>query len=77
MVDAEIKFIFLKTPQIKHRFISLIKNKNFPVIRKEIYCAESVGNAYEFHGDSYSGAVDIDDFDTAIREGYVSLVLDS
>jgi hypothetical protein len=69
-------FVFLKTPQKKHRFISHVKNKNYPVIRHEIYSAKSVGETYEFFGKSYSGIVSVDDFKTAIREGYVSLVVD-
>jgi hypothetical protein len=69
-------FVFLKTPQKKHRFISHVKNKNYPVIRLEIYHAKSVSETYDFFGKSYSGIVAIDDFKIAIREGYVSLVAD-
>jgi hypothetical protein len=69
------RFFFLKTPQKKHRFISHVKNKNYPVIRLEIYRAISVGETYDFFGKSYSGIVAVDDFKTAIREGYVSLVV--
>lgn len=76
MVNAELKFIFLKTPQIRHRFVSQIKNSNlFPVVRDETYYANLVGEKYEFFGRSYSGFVNVDDFNKAIREGYVSLVI--
>jgi len=76
MESPEFMFVFLKTPQKKHRFISHVKNKNYPVIRLEIYHAKSLGETYDFFGKSYSGIVAIDDFKTAIREGYVSLVAD-
>jgi hypothetical protein len=46
----------------------------FPVIRHEVYLARLEG---EFFGKSYSGTVDVDDFNLAIREGYVSLVIES
>ena len=76
MDNTEFMFVLLKTPQKKHRFISHVKNKNYPVIRLEIYYAKSVGETYDFFGKSYSGIVAFDDFKTAIREGYVSLVAD-
>ena len=77
MTTADLKFVFLKTPQIRHRFNSHDKHNIFPVIRHEIYYAKFNGEAYEFYGKSYSGQVAIDDFNRAIREGYVSLVVDS
>jgi hypothetical protein len=49
----------------------------FPVIRHEVYLARLEGETYEFFGKSYSGTVDVDDFNLAIREGYVSLVIES
>jgi hypothetical protein len=71
-------FIFREIHEIAifDRFISHVKNKNYPVIRLEIYYAKSVGETYDFFGKSYSGIIAIDDFKTAIREGYVSLVAD-
>lgn len=77
MPNAQLKFIFLKTPQIRHRFNSHNKNNIFPVIRHEIYHAKLEGEMYEFFGKSYSGTVGVDDFNLAIREGYVSLVIES
>ena len=76
MNNAQLKFIFLKTPQMKHGFISHIKN-NYPVIRQEIYYTNSVGDTYEFFGKSFSGVVSISAFNYAIQQGYVSLVLDT
>jgi len=67
----------LKTPQIRHRFSSGKNHHAYPVIRHEIYHAKLVGDSYEFFGRSYSGVVSVDDFHAAIREGYVSLVLES
>jgi hypothetical protein len=77
MANGQLKFIFLKTPQIKHRFSSGKNQLIYPVIRDEIYHAKLVGNSYEFFGRSYSGVVNADDFNFAIRGGYVSLVLES
>lgn len=77
MPYAQLKFVFLKTPQIRHRFNSHNKHNIFPVILHEIYHAKLEGETYEFFGKSYSGTVHVDDFNMAIREGYVSLVIDS
>ncbi len=77
MPNTQIGFIFLKTPQIRHRFSSHNKHNIFPVIRHEVYRATLDGDDYEFFGKSYSGTVHIDDFNLAIREGYVSLVIES
>jgi len=77
MANGQLKFIFLKTPQVKHRFSSGKNQLIYPVIRDEIYHAKLVGDSYEFFGRSYSGVVDADDFHAAIREGYVSLVLET
>jgi len=77
MANGQLKFIFLKTPQIRHRFSSGKNHHAYPVIRHEIYHAKLVGDSYEFFGRYYSGVVSVDDFHTAIREGYVSLVLES
>jgi hypothetical protein len=77
MTNGQLKFIFLKTPQIRHRFSSGENHHAYPVIRHEIYHAKLVGDSYEFFGRSYSGVVSVDDFHTAIRGGYVSLVLES
>ncbi len=75
MINAELKFIFLKSPQIRHRFRSHNKHNIFPVIRHEIYYAKLSGDYYEFFGGSYSGEVAVADFNTAIQEGYVSILL--
>lgn len=77
MPNTQIRFIFLKTPQIRHRFSSHNKHNIFPVIRHEVYLARLEGETYEFFGKSYSGTVNVDDFNLAIREGYVSLVIES
>ena len=77
MNNSELKFIFLKTPQVKHGFISYEKNNNYPVIRHEFYYANSVGDTYEFFGKSFSGIITITAFNYAIQQGYVSLVLDT
>ncbi len=77
MLDRHLKFIFLKTPQIRHRFSSSNSQHIYPVIRHEIYHARLVDDTYEFFGRSYSGKVKVEDFNVAIREGYISLVLDS
>ena len=74
---SELKFVFLKTPQLRHKFMSHDKHNVFPIIRHEVYYAKLVGESYEIFGRSYSGAVAIDDFNQAIQEGYVSLVIDS
>jgi hypothetical protein len=76
MANGQLKFIFLKTPQIKHRFSTGKNQLIYPVIRHEIYHAKLVGDSYEFFGRSYSGVVSVDDFHAAIREGYISLVLE-
>jgi hypothetical protein len=77
MLDGHLKFIFLKNPQIRHRFSSSNSQHIYPVIRHEIYHARLVDDTYEFFGRSYSGKVKVEDFNVAIREGYISLVLDS
>jgi hypothetical protein len=77
MGNSELKFVFLKTPQLRHKFMSHDKHNIFPIIRHEVYYAKLVGESYEIFGRSYSGAVAIDDFNQAIQEGYVSLVIDS
>jgi hypothetical protein len=76
MANGEVKFVFLKTPQIKHHFRSHNKHNISPLIRHEIYYAKLVGGNYEIYGHSYSGSVEVDDFHRAIQEGYVSLVID-
>jgi hypothetical protein len=77
MTSAYLKFVFLKTPQIRHRFSSNNSQQVFPVIRHEIYYAKLSGETYEFFGKSFSGTVKVDDFNMAIHEGYVSLVIES
>jgi hypothetical protein len=77
MTNGQLRFIFLKTPQIRHRFSSNNSQQIFPVIHHEIYNAKIVGDSYEFFGRSFSGVVKVDDFNLAIREGYVSIVLES
>ncbi len=77
MTTAELKFVFLKTPQLRHKFLSYDKHNIFPIIRHEVYYAKLVGESYEIFGRSYSGAVAVDDFNQAIQEGYVSLVIDA
>lgn len=77
MKNADLKFVFLKTPQIRHRFKSHNQHNIFPIIRHEIYYAKRAAESYEIIGKSYSGQVAIDDFNLAIQEGYVSLVVDS
>jgi hypothetical protein len=77
MGNSELKFVFLKTPQLRHKFMSHDKHNIFPIIRHEVYYAKLVGESYEIFGRSYSGAVAIDDFNQAIQEGYVSLVIDA
>ena len=77
MKNADLKFVFLKTPQIRHRFKSHNKHNIFPVIRHEIYYAKREGEQYEIIGKSYSGTVLVENFKYAIQEGYVSLVVDS
>jgi len=77
VTNLQLKFFFLKTPQIRHRFNSHNKHNIFPVIRHEIYHAKLAGETYEFFGKSFSGTVTVDNFNMAIREGYVSLVIDS
>jgi len=76
VLEAPIKFIFLKTPQIRHRFNSHNQNNLFPIIRHEIYYARLIDETYEFSGRSFSGSVHVNDFMLAIREGYVTLVTD-
>ena len=77
MINPQLKFVFLKTPQIRHRFSSNNSQQIFPVIRHEIYHAKLAGETYEFFGKSFSGTVTVDNFIMAIREGYVSLVMES
>ena len=76
MNNAQLKFIFLKTPQKKHGFIPYVKN-NHPAIRHEVYYTNSVGVTYEFFGKSFNGVVSIDNFNLAIQQGFVSLVLET
>ena len=76
MFEVPIKFIFLKTPQIRHRFTSHNQKNIFPVIRHEIYYASLVDNMYEFFGKSFSGSVSVDDFNLALREEYIAMVTD-
>ena len=75
MNSSTIAFVFLKMPQIRHRFISHNLANAFPVIRHEVYHAKLGGESYEFFGKSFSGTVHVDDFSSAIREGYISLNL--
>ena len=77
MTNPQLKFVFLKTPQIRHRFSSNNSQQIFPIIRHEIYHAKLTGESYEFFGKSFSGTVTVDNFIMAIREGYVSLVMES
>ena len=75
MPDSTITFVFLKVPQIRHRFQSHNHSNVFPVIRHEVYHAKLVGESYEFFGKSFSGTVHVDDFNSAIRDGYIALNL--
>ena len=77
MPNGQLKFIFLKTPQIKHRFSTGKNQVIYPVIRHEVYHAKLVGDIYEFYGNSYSGVINVDNFNVAIREGFVSFILES
>ena len=76
MEHKQVKFIFIKTPQVRHRFMSSNGNQFFPVTKDEIYQAKLVGEIYEFFGRSLSGAVTKEDFKSAIEEGFISLVND-
>ena len=76
MEHKQIKFIFIKTPQVKHRFMTSNGKQFFPVIKDEIYQAKLVGEIYEFFGRSSSGAVTEEDFRSAIVEGFISIVND-
>ncbi len=77
MINFPIKFIFLKTPQLRHNFRCHRGNLVFPIIRSEIYQARQSDGKYEFYGKAISGVVSVDDFHTAIKEGYVSLTVES
>ncbi len=74
MSYENIKFIFLKTPQLRHRFQTNNENQIFPIIRHEVYRAKLVNETYQFFGNSFYGTVSEEDFITAIREGYVELI---
>ena len=76
MEHKQIKFIFTKTPQVRHRFMSSNGKQFFPVTKDEIYQANLVGEIYEFFGRSLSGAVTKEDFRSAIEEGFISIVND-
>ena len=76
MEHNQVKFIFIKTPQVRHRFMSSNGNQFFPVTKDEIYQANLVGEIYEFFGRSFSGAVTEEEFRSAIEEGFISLVND-
>ncbi len=76
MEHKQVKFIFIKTPQVRHRFMTSNGNQFFPVTKDEIYQAKLVGEIYEFFGRSFSGAVTEEDFRSAIEEGFISIVND-
>jgi len=77
MTNAHLKFVFLKTPQLRHKFRTHSGRQIFPLVRDEIYHAIVVDGQYEFFGKSAFGVVSVDDFNMAIREGCVSLVIES
>ncbi len=74
MEQEEIKFIFLKTPQLRHQFKGINSKHIVPVIKHEIYKAKLSEDNYEFEGRSYSGTVSKESFFSAIREGYVLVI---
>ena len=76
MEQQEIKFIFLKTPQLRHRFKGINSKHISPVIKHEVYKAKLEDDNYEFEGRSYSGSISKKNFIVAIEEGYVLLVSD-
>lgn len=71
MADLIVKFRFLKTPQLRHRFRCFRGNPIFPNVKYEIFNGTLVGDFYEFHGKSASGRVPRENFDEAVMEGYV------
>lgn len=77
MSNVHLKFIFLKTPQIRHRFSSNNSRQVFPVIRHEIYYAVIEKANYKFFGKSYSGDVSIKNFKIAVEESYISIISDT
>jgi hypothetical protein len=48
MDEYKLKFIFLKTPQLRHHFKSNYNNQLFPIIIDEVYQAELIDENYEF-----------------------------
>ena len=77
MEQEVIQFIFLKTPQLRHRFKGINSKHISPVIKHEVYSAKKLDdNNYEFEGRSYSGSVSYEDFKVAIEEDYISLITD-
>ncbi len=74
MDEYKLKFIFLKTPQIRHNFKSNYNIQLFPIIIDEVYQAELKEENYEFIGKSNSGSVSKKDFINAMGEGYISLI---
>ena len=68
MEQEEIKYIFIKTPQLRHRFKGINSKHISPVIKHEVYTAKKLAdNNYEFEGRSYSGTVSYEDFSGCYR----------
>ena len=77
MKNYTLKFVFLKTPQLRHNFRSNINQNVFPVINHEIYYAVIEEANYKFFGKSYSGDVSIKNFKIAVEESYISIISDT
>ena len=74
MEEYKLKFIFLKTPKLRHHFKLNFNKQLFSIIIDEIYQAELIDENYEFIGKSNSGTVSKKDFINAMGEGYISLI---
>ena len=81
MTNSNVKFKFLKTPQIGHKFRTHSEKYFHPNIKTEVFFAIFNEGFYEFSGMSssgkfVSGKISEENFIKACSEGFISIIND-
>ena len=74
MSTSIIRFKFLKTPQLRHKFLNYSGACVFPRHKAEVFDAIYFNGFYEFSGKSLSGKVPGENFVGALTDGVITIV---
>lgn len=77
MAESNIKFIFIKTPQLRFGFRTHKGYPAFPRIGSVIYEARLKQGKVEFSGIDMTGNVSQNDFEEALKLGFIGLINES